>query len=154
MRYPAKWPARPGANTTIVLFATHDRLAGGAGANFPGMSGIGTQLPTHEIDAIEVVFLRHDQASAANGLRLYARDDEGNFREVDLKGDDGVATIGAGAPKQVPLLAAGAEARYLIDVGRYSNGWALEYTSGAIALGASGWNGVLSLLGNESSVGR
>lgn len=133
------WPAVPANNGTIVLFATHDRLAGGSGTLFRGMSGV-RGLHFSKIDGFEIVFLRHNKASAANGIRLYAYDDGGAWRETDLKDDLGVATLGA---VQVGALSSGAEFRLLLDVARYRKGWACEYTAGAD--NPENWNGVLTL---------
>lgn len=137
----ATWPTVPANNGTIVLFATHDRLAGGSGDLFPGMFGGGVRgLHWQKIDACEIVFARHNKASAANGIRAYQMDDVGSWRETDIKDDTQTATLGA---IQVAALSSGAEARYLIDVARYTRGWALEYTAGAD--NPENWNGTITL---------
>jgi hypothetical protein len=133
-------PAAPGAGTTCVLIATHPRKPGGAGTAVTSTfaSGSGTDPVVINPDAIEevdVTFHLNDNASAANGLRSYITVDGGaTWIETDLKGYvAGVAnqpSIGAAAPIQVPLLAAGQEWAETFRMGRY-RGFALELTAGA-----------------------
>jgi hypothetical protein len=144
------WPTVPANNGTIVLFATHDRLAGGSGTKFRAMAGARGIAPT-DIDAFEVVWHSHNKASAANGLRLYVIDDQGAWVESDLKNDSGTASIGSGAAIQVAALSAPAEARYLLDIARY-RGFAVEYTAGAD--NPENWTGTMTLHLNRAVVQR
>lgn len=136
-KYMAPWPTVPGNNSTVILFTTHERDPGGGQSIVqPSLAGISGQ----QVDAIEVVFHRHNKASAANGLRLYAVDDTGAWRETDLKNDLDAPTIGSAAPRQVPVLSAGQEYRIFLDVSRY-RGVRLEYTAGAD--NPEEWNGTI-----------
>lgn len=100
------------------------------------------------INAVELVWHRNDQASAANGIRVYALDDTNTWRETDVKDDSGAATIGSAAPQAVAALSAGQERRLLIDVARY-RGVAIEYTAGPT--GPTQWNGTITVhLGAEA----
>lgn len=144
----AAWPTVPANDATIVLFATHDRKAGGSGALFQGMSGVRGLAPS-KIDAIEVVFHTHNKASHANGIRLFARDDQGAWQATDLKGSTGTATLGA---IQVPALSGIQEYRILLDVARYPRGWALEYVAGAD--NPENWTGTITLHAEIASLVR
>jgi hypothetical protein len=137
MRQLVPWPAAPGNAATIIMFTTHPAIA--VATLVPNNLQVAQSVPGSRIVAWEGVWLRNDQASAANGIRLYALDDGGTFREVDCKDDLGAATIGSAAPQAVGILAAGAERRLLIDAARY-NGFAVLYTAGAT--GPTNWNGV------------
>lgn len=134
------WPTTiPANNATIVLFTTHLRQVGGSGEFFqPSLKGV--LGSSGRLNSIEVTFHRHNKASAANGLRLYALDDTDTWRETDLKDNNDLPTIGSAAPKQVPILSAGQEYRIGIDVSRY-RGVALEYTAGAD--NPEEWNGTI-----------
>jgi hypothetical protein len=150
-RHGVPWPAAPGNGATIVMACCKvPKLATGAGATVPSTEPV-RNLDANDVNAIEIVWLRNDQASAANGVRLYAVDDAGTYREVDLKSDTNAATIGSAAPVQVPVLSTGQEWREFLDVSRYINGWAVEYTAGAT--GPTNWNGCIVLhLGAQALV--
>jgi hypothetical protein len=137
MRQLVPWPAAPANAATIIMFTTHPAIA--VASLIPNNLQIATSVPASRIIAWEGVWLRNDQASAANGIRLYALDDAGVMREVDCKDDNAVATIGSAAPQAVALLSTGQERRLLIDAARY-NGFAVTYTAGAT--GPTNWNGV------------
>ena len=134
----APWPAAPGNNATIIMFTTHAKVATGGSAQIQQS----INQSANRINAVELVWLRNDQASAANGIRVYALDDTGTFREVDVKDDNGNPTIGSAAPQAVGVLSAGQERRILIDVSRYA-GVAIEYTAGAT--GPTNWNGSIAV---------
>lgn len=138
-RQSIPWPAAPGSSATIILAGTHPSIAVVGGLITPPPQ-VPLNLAQGLIEAVEFVWLRNDQASAANGIRLYALDDAGVFREVDCKNDLNAASIGSAAPQAVPVLAAGQEWRTMIDVSRYILGWAVAYTAGAT--GPTNWNGV------------
>ena len=132
------WPAAPGNGATIILATTHPKVpTGGTATIQPSSVLVSTD---NYLNALEFVWLRNDQASAANGVRVYALDDTGTFREVDVKNYLNAATIGSAAPFQVPILSAGQEYHLLIDVSRY-RGVAVEYTAGAT--GPTNWNGTI-----------
>lgn len=137
MRQLIPWPAAPGNGATILLFTTHQGIA------VAGLQAVEGQylhgVDPCRINAWEGVWLRNNQASAANGIRLYALDDQGVMREVDCKDDNGNATIGSGSPQAVASLSTGQERRLLIDTSRYQ-GFAVTYTAGAT--GPTNWNGV------------
>jgi len=141
------WPAAPvGAATTICLFTTHQRSTGGVVFPPSLMPGI-SQPDMRRIDAVEIVCLRNDVAGAANGLRLYALQSDGKtWTEVDCKDDNGAATIGSAANQTIPVVAAGAERRLLIDVSRY-RGVAIDYTTGAggPTSGIATWDGLIAV---------
>lgn len=137
-RLYAPWPAAPGNGATIVMFCTHPRQPGGAGS--PVQASI-RDIDQSRIAAVTITWLRNDQASAANGLRVYALDNIGVFREIDLKNDSNVASIGAVAPVQVPVLAGGQEWRETLVV-PHCRGLAVEYTA---ATGPTNWNGVIAV---------
>lgn len=140
----------PGNAATTVLFCTHPRAPGGVGAavgpsTFVRASGTETvQVAPDAITKLKLVYHLHDQASAANGLRAYQTSDGGvTWEETDMKGYvGGVAnqpSIGAAAPIQVPLLAAGQEWAEEFDISRY-RGFALEETAGAVGpTPGTGW---------------
>lgn len=150
----APWPAAPGNAATIIMVCTADKVVSGSSSgvtkavNVPG----GPSL----IDAIELVWLENDQASAANGVRVYAKKSNGAWREVDVKNSAGAATIGAAAAKQAPVLASPAEYRLMIDVARYPYGVAIEYTAGATGptSGASTWDGLITLHQRAEAIQR
>lgn len=142
------WPAAPGNAATIVLFATHDRAAGGSGAIYRGKGGAPTAT---QADVIEIAWHRNNQASAANGVRVYALDDTGAWRETDLRDDADAPTIGAAAPQAVPLLAATQERRLTLVVS-HLRGFAVEYTAGAT--GPTNWNGTITLRHGVLTVAR
>jgi hypothetical protein len=138
----AAWPAVPANNATVVLFTTHDRLTGGAGAL------VRASLPTYDRQApemVELTFHRHNKASATSGLKSYALDDTGAWRETDMKDDDDAATM----PKTVPILAAGAEWREKFVTG-HLRGFCLEYTAGAD--NPEEWNGTVAARFGQSVV--
>lgn len=132
----APWPAAPGNGATIILACSADKVAtGGTGITKA------VNLPRGSmVDAIEITWHRNDQASAANGIRVYALDDTNTWREADVKDDNGAATIGSAAPQAVGVLSTGQERRILIDVSRYRAA-AIEYTAGAT--GPTAWNGTI-----------
>lgn len=136
MRQVLPWPAAPGNGATILMFTTHPAIAV---AGITPVLQYAVSVPASRINAWECVWIRNDRASAANGIRLYALDDGGTFREVDCKDDNGNAQIGSAAPQAVAALSAGEERRLLIDTSRY-NGFAVTYTAGAT--GPTNWNGV------------
>lgn len=135
----APWPTTIPANSaTIVLFTTHPRVpAGGTDPVQPTLKSIDRQ-----VDLITVTWLLHNKASAANGLRIYARDNNGTWQETDIKSETNVATIGAAAPVQIPALSAGQEWRETIVVS-HLNGFAVEYTAGAD--NPEQWAGLIAL---------
>ena len=112
---------------------TRESLVGSVQSKFA--RGDGNQEVLIAPDAIEdvtVVYGKNDQASAANGVRAYYTNDGGaTWVETDIKGPDNAPTIGAGAPIQVPVLAAGQEWAEIFHVGRY-RGVAIEHTAGAV----------------------
>ncbi len=135
----APWPAAPGNAATIVLFTTHDRSAGGSGTlSRPSIKDIDSR----RVDAITITWLRNDQPSNANGVRVYGYDNTGTWREVDLKDDQNLPTVGAGAAVQVPVLAAGQEWRETLIVSHLL-GVCVEYTAGAT--GPTNWNGSIGV---------
>lgn len=136
MRQTIPWPIAPGNAATIIMFTTHPDVAV-AGIQ-PTNANWLRSMAAEKVNAWEGVWIRNDQASAANGIRLYALDDLDVMREVDCKDDNGVATIGAAAPQAVGVLASPAERRLLIDTSRY-RGFAVTYTAGAS--GPTNWNG-------------
>ena len=95
-------PAAPSAGATVVLFATHPCTLGTGGASvlslFTRASGLQSVLiDPAAIEEIDVVFGKHDHASAANGIRAYYTNDGGaTWVETDMKDPQNVATIGAG----------------------------------------------------------
>lgn len=136
--YPP-WPAAPGNNATILLYAW------GPVARTTGSSVYTPTDPNTKnrvIDLVTITWLRNDQASAANGVRVYGLDDTGTFREVDLKNNFNAATIGSGAPVAVPALSAGQEYRVSLNVAHLKGG-AIEYTAGAT--GPTNWNGCVAV---------
>jgi hypothetical protein len=137
MRQLIPWPAAPGNAATILLFTTHEGIAVATLQPVEGQYLHG--LAANRVNAWEAVWLRNNQASAANGIRLYALDDQGVMREVDCKDDSGNATIGSGSAQAVGALSTGQERRLLIDTSRY-HGFAVTYTAGAT--GPTNWNGV------------
>ena len=139
------WPVAPALNETIILFTTHPKVATGATA----MTQPSRSLPVNSVNAVECVWHRNNQASAANGIRVYALDDTDTWRETDVKDDNGNATIGSAALQAVGILAAGAERRILIDISRY-RGAAIEYTG---ATPPTQWNGtIFAHLGIEALI--
>jgi hypothetical protein len=121
------------------MFTTHDKVVTGGTATtqarLQGVSHSGGML-----NAVEITWLRNDQASATNGLRVYALDDADVFREVDVKNYLNAPTIGSAATFTVTSLSAGQEYHALLDVSRY-RGVAVEYTAGAT--GPTNWNGCI-----------
>lgn len=161
-RVNALWPAAPGNNGTILFLATHPKLAGNLsgtalGANRLMKATDGTELgiPANSLQAVELVWLENNQASAANAIRVYTLLKDGvTWREVDVKDDNGTPQIGSAAPQSVPVLATPAERRILIDVARY-NGVAIEYTAGATGpTETTGWNGQVLLHVNAEALIR
>lgn len=142
------WPTVPANDATIVMFATHDRKAGGSGVLFQGMKGVRGLHYTH-ISAYEATWYQHNKASAANGIRVYARDVDGTWREVDIKGVDGST---AGLPVQIAANSAGAESHILVDVSRYLYGWAIEYVTGAD--NPENWSGSHGVWINSGRIAR
>jgi hypothetical protein len=145
MRVNVPWPAAPALNETIVLFTTHPKApTGGTNKVLPPPC-----IPPSRLSAVEIVWQRNNQASAANGIRVYTLDDTDTWRETDIKDNSNNATVGAGAPQAVPALVAPAEWRTLIDAARY-RGIAVEYTAGAAP---TQWNGTITLhLGAEAVI--
>lgn len=135
--------AAPGNTATIVLFTTHQKVAGNT-----ALVGLGPSVPSlvpAQLVALEFVWILNDQASAVNGVRVWVLSDSNVWRETDVKDyTTGAATIGAAAPKQVPVLAAGQEYSLLIDVARY-RGVSVEYTAGATgSTPTTGWDGIFT----------
>src|SRR3954466_7990425 len=105
MRVLIPWPAAPTANQTILLFNTHPKVVtGGSSQTLPPVA-----VPAARVVGVEIVWHRNNQASAANGIRVYALDDADAWRETDVKDDNGAATVGAAAPQAVAALASPAE---------------------------------------------
>lgn len=143
--------AAPGNDETVVLFATHPRKPGGSGAAVMSSytRGHGTDPVNICPDAIEhvrVTWVKHDKASAANGLRAYQTDDGGaTWHETDMKNAANVASIGAAAPIQIPVLSAGQVWAEDFDVGRY-RGFAIEETAGATGpTPVTGWKYIVAV---------
>lgn len=126
VRQPHPMPAAPGAAATIILFATKECAVGSARYTPKGGS-----LGAQGLTGVEFTWVKNDQASAANGVRLYTFDKDGVVVEVDLKDDSNAATVGSGAatPIQIPVLAAGQEAHVFLEVSRYPRGVVVTYTS-------------------------
>jgi hypothetical protein len=145
-RHNVPWPAAPALNQTIILFTTHPKIpTGGASQAQPVPS-----LEVNRVNAVEIVWHLNDQASAANGIRVYALGSTDLWRETDVKDDAGAASIGSGAAQAVGILAAGAERRILIDVSRY-RGVAIEYTGATAPTAVTGWDGTITVhLGVEA----
>jgi hypothetical protein len=137
-------PAAPVANASVVLFATHPCTLGTGGASyvstFASPSGGQVVVAPDAIETVNVVYVLHDHASAADGLRAYQTLDEGKtWTETDMKDASNAATIGAAAPIQVPTLSAGQEWGEIFHIGRY-RGIAIVHTAGATGPTAStGW---------------
>lgn len=151
-RYFLAQPTAPGNNATVILAAT--------AAKQPGGSGAIVQPPPHmeklrgRATAVTITFLAHDQASAANGIRVYAKDAAGTWRESDRKNDSDVATIGSAAPVQIPVLSSPAEKRVTIIVADLDD-WAIEYTAGATGPTATtGWQLKISVEVDDLAVIR
>lgn len=121
---------------------THDKVVSGGSVVTRATSACDVD-GKFGLTGIEIVWMQNDQASNANGVRLYARDNTGTWREVDCKDDNGAATIGSASPQAVAALSAGQERRLFIDVSRYVNGVAVEYTAGGT--GPTNWSGVIAL---------
>lgn len=149
-RIVAPWPAAPGNNATIIMFTTHPKVATGSSVTTPSTlksmvkPGAFTVSPD-EIAEIELLWHRNNQASAANGLRLYVlirlSDGTTEWVESDCKNDSNNATIGTAAAIQVPSLAAPQEWRETFRVNQYL-GFAIEYTAGATGpTQDTGWAG-------------
>lgn len=142
-RESAPWPAAPGNGATIVLFCTHPRVPGG-GAGSPVGPTLGRATPF--LDSVTCLWHKNDQASAANGVRIYMTDDAGvTWHESDRKDDSDAATIGAAAPRQVPVLTPPQEWRetFLVSDVR---GFAIEYTAGATGpTPVTGWRGTITI---------
>lgn len=149
MSASAPWPAVPGNNATIVMFATHRRQAGGSGAWYEPPPSIRSPA---DIKAVTITWLRHNKASAANGLRVYGIDDTGAYQETDLQTDAGASTIGTASPVQIPVLAAGREHRETLIVSHLRNGFAIEYTAGPD--NPEEWNGVIAIDYNNQVITR
>lgn len=136
----------PANNATRVLFNTHDKIV--SSVLYRGMeaSGGGT-IPADPatIYAVHITFLKHNKASAANGIRVYARATDGTWIETDL--NDGAnppnATIGTAATYQIPALASGRTTHLTLIVGHLINGFAIEYTAGAD--NPETWDGLIVL---------
>lgn len=147
--YVSNVPAAPGAGATIVLFSTHGGSPGGVAATpsvFYRASGTQPVIVTADaLEKLELTFHLHDKASAANGLRAYETKNGGaTWIETDMKGYvmgfPNLPSIGAGAPIQVPVLAAGQEWSEEFDIGRY-RGFAVTYTAGAAGpTPVTGWD--------------
>jgi hypothetical protein len=138
----AAWPAVPANGATVVLFTTHDRLTGGAGALVrPSLPAYDRQVP----EMVELTLHRHNKAGAANGLKAYALDDTGTWRETDMKDDADAATM----PKTVPALVAPAEWHEKFVTG-HLRGFCLEYTAGAD--NPEEWNGTVAARFGQGSV--
>lgn len=145
-RFYAPWPTVPANNETIVLFTTHSRAPGGSGA--PVQPSVPEVMP-QRISTVTITFLRHNKASAANGLRVYARDDTGTWRETDLPNDSGNPTVGAAAAIQVAALTPPATQRETFVVSSL-NGVAIEYTAGAD--NPENWNGIIAIEADAMAV--
>ena len=94
-----------------------------------------------DIDAVTMTWLLNDRIANANSVRMYAWKNS-VWYEVDCKNELNSATVGAGAPIQVPVLAAGQEWKERFDVAGYE-GVCFEYTSGVAA--PTVWSGSVSL---------
>lgn len=149
MRLLCKWPTAPGNAATILLFATHPKLVGslsstanGAVTSKKDQDGRDHTFSANQLNAVELLWNENDQASNANGVRIYTlKNDLVTWREVSLNDDLGAPSIGSLAPKQVPILTTPAEFRLLLDVARYT-GLAIEYTAGAT--GPTAWSGQIT----------
>lgn len=138
-------PAAPGNGATVVLFTTHDRATGGSGETvrppqYERSDGQVVKIDPDSIETVTVTWHKHDQASAANGLRAYKRDSSGAWVETDMKDQWNAANIGAGAPIQIPALSAGQEWSETFEVGS-ARGFCIEQTAGATGPTAdTGWD--------------
>ena len=144
--------AAPGNAATIILanWSSVPKVPTGAAATVNPVEKP-RDLPTNDVVAVELVWIQNDQASAANGVRLYAlASDKTTFREVDCKDDNGIATIGSAAPQAVPVLSAGQERRILVVVARYPFGGVIEYTAGAT--GPTNWDVLVTYHLNDGGV--
>lgn len=154
----APWPAAPGNAATIILFCTHPKVpSGGTAAVRPSLEqrgGIG-KFDVREMECVDILWHKNDQASAANGVRVYVTDDGGvTWFESDRKSDTNAATIGAAAPVQVPVLASPQEWRETFVVAD-CQGVAIEYTAGATGPTAvTGWRGTITCHRSRVSVAR
>ena len=149
----AVWPTVPTANETIILFCTHPRQPGGAGAlQQPTSLVVGSRhVGPEDIQAVTLLFLNHNQLSAANGLRVYAwASKTGLWYEVDLPDENDAPTIGANAEIQVPVLTNSTIWRERLEVADLE-GVAVEYTAGATP--PTEWVGSIALHVNCASVG-
>jgi hypothetical protein len=144
------------------MVSTHPKLVGsllgtaaGAKRYMFAMDGTELGIPANSLQAVELIWLENNQASNANGIRVYTLLKDGTtWREVDVKDDNGVPQIGSAAPQNVPVIATPAERRILIDVARY-NGVAIEYTAGATGpTETTGWNGQILLHINAEAIVR
>lgn len=128
VRAPAPMPAAPALNATIILFATRKCTIGTA--EYTPREG--ALRSAGGLSMVEFTWIKNNQASAANGVRLYTFDASDAVREVDLKDENDDASIGSGAvtPVQVPILASGEEWHLALEVSRYSRGVAVTYTAG------------------------
>jgi hypothetical protein len=136
------WPTVPANNATVVLFTTHDRQPGGAGTIVP------PSLPSYERvvpESVDVTWHRHNKVSALDGLKTYALDDTGTWRETDMKDDTDAPTM----PKTVPALAAGDEWHEKFITG-HLRGFCVEYT--AAADNPEEWNGTVAARYGQASV--
>jgi len=138
------WPTAPGNAATVIMVSTAPKPAGGSGQAVPPTLSQG--LEKGRAVSVTLGYLRNDQASAANGVRVWASDNGGvDWFEVDLKSDTNAATCGSAAPIQVPVLAAGAEWRETFIV-KHLKDFAIEHTAGATGPTAvTGWRGVISV---------
>jgi len=147
-RIGAPWPAVPANNGTVVMFTTHQRLTGGSGTLVQSTLSTGGTggVDPKRIYAVTITWLRHNKASAADGLKIYARDDTDTYRETDL-GDDSYPTptplFGTAAPFQIPALSSGTSKRVRLVVAHLVNGFCVEYVAGPD--NPEQWNGVISV---------
>lgn len=135
----------PANNGTVVLFTTHDKTV--SSVLYRGMQSSSGPIPVdpRTIYAVHVTFLAHNKASAANGVRVYARKSDSTWTETDL--NDGAnppaATIGTAATYQVPALSTGRTTHLTLVVGHLIYGFAIEYTAGAD--NPESWDGLIVL---------
>jgi hypothetical protein len=142
----APWPAAPAApGATIVMFTTAPRPSADGRVTLPS-------LENRRCSGLHITWHKNDQASAANGLRIYASDDGGTtWYESDLKNASNAPTIGSAAPVTVPILAAGQEWHEFLELSRYRD-FAVEYTAGGVAPTPANWKGTIAVISEALAV--
>ena len=151
----AVWPDVPTANQTIILFCTHPRQPGGSGTLQQPTSlvagPVSREVGPEDIQAVTLLFLKHNQLSHANGVRAYGWCSKTSlWYEVDLPDQNDAPSIGANAAIQVPVLTSPATRRVRCEVADLE-GLSLEYTAGATP--PTEWVGSIALHINCASVG-